>query len=292
MIQSNTISTNTAQYGGGIAFALSDVNNNIIVNNHATFDGGGLFACSGNVFANIDISGNHADRDGGGLSLCTGNIEHNLIHDNLATGNGAGIHTCTPSSGLAIHGNRIYNNTASASGGGLYACGGLIANNIIDHNNAVHGAGLSSCVAKIYDNTVWGNIASSTGGGMDNCIGTTTNPTLISGNIVWSNTAPTGKQLRHCAAPTYCDIQGWLSVGGSKHNIKGPPKLADPDNASLAAQDFRLNSDSPCIDHGDSSLGITDAYYGATRPVDLPDDQHPNGTGGSADIGADERETP
>ena len=213
--------------------------------------------------------------DGGGID---GNgshatVEHNAIIYNFAwlyvgpdTVFGGGIHDCD---GLIqynlIMGNEAQGDEGLGGGGGLSHCDGTIHNNVIAGNGGylVAGGGLYKCHGVIRNNTIFGNDVLY-GGGLAECSGSITNC------IVWGNTAYEDDQLRDCATPSYCCIEGW--TGDGTGNIPDDPILADTD-----ANDFHLLVGSPCIDAGDVMADLADDFEGDLRP---------NGTG--YDIGADE----
>ena len=116
------------------------IENNIIKDNHAGSDGGGLsFHCDGTIQNNF-ISNNYSI-SGGGISRCHGVIQNNLIAGNIARGN--------------------YREDNHVGGGGLYGCDAIIRNNTIVNNICERDAavGLSRCEGTIINNIIWGNEA-------------------------------------------------------------------------------------------------------------------------------------
>jgi len=77
-IQNNTISGNSAEWGGGLASCRGVIQNNAISGNEAWY-GSGLCGCYGTIQNNV-ISGNLT---GGGLYECGGTIQNNVISGNL-----------------------------------------------------------------------------------------------------------------------------------------------------------------------------------------------------------------
>ena len=200
------------------------IRNNIITGNSTWWHGGGITWCGGTI-ENNTITGNSAvsgGSGGGGLAWCNGTIQNNVIVGNSATGQngfGGGLAWCDG----VMRNNVIAGNTANYLGGGLWGCGGAIHNNTIVGNAAGAGGGLSSCMSSVM-----------------NC-------------IIWGNTAPVGAQVHDSVAPTYCCIQGWSE--GGEGNISEHPGLLDVDGADDNAldyedNDYRLSTDSPCIDAG------------------------------------------
>ncbi len=180
-IQDNTISENYnvnydnrppyVGYGGGLFFCDGIILNNIITDNTANDGGGGLYKCNGTIEKNT-FTGNSAGLDGGGVDQCNGTIQNNTFSNNSARF-GAGLGGC----GGTIRNNIISNNVSSYSGGGLSGCDGTIQNNIIKNNTAIgtsyyegYGGGLSSCIGTIQNNIIIGNSAKY-GGGLYQCGG-------------------------------------------------------------------------------------------------------------------------
>ena len=86
-IQNNTITGNSAGYGGGLYDCHGTIHNNTITGNSAEEDGGGLYWCHGTIQKNT-VTGNSAIY-GGGLSRCNGTIQNNTIAENSAEWGGA-----------------------------------------------------------------------------------------------------------------------------------------------------------------------------------------------------------
>jgi hypothetical protein len=174
-------------------------------------------------------------------------IEFNTITGNSApvgSGQGGGIAFCRG----PINNNIICGNSALTWGGGLAWCYGTIQNNTICGNSALTlGGGLAECRGLIENNTITGNSAQYGGGGLYYCNGT------IRNCIVWGNTAPADAQLPYSPSPSNCCIQAW--TGGGTGNTNRDPRFVDldgPDDNPNTWEDnnYRLQSDSPCIDAG------------------------------------------
>ena len=258
-IQNNTITGNSAEYGGGLSDCFGTIQNNTISGNTAE-SGGGLYRCVGTI-QNNTITGNLAI-SGGGLCICDGTVQSNTITDNTASFNGGGLFYCD---GI-IQDNIISENSADL-GGGLYKCDETIQDNIIAGNSADVGGGLYQCTGTIQSNTITGNLGRSFGGGLIWCDGTiqgniisgnlvnlydggglyqcdgTIQNNTITGNsaggkgggldecsatvvncIVWGNTALIGPQLWSGSTPTNSCIQDW--GGGGEGNISNDPMFA------------------------------------------------------------------
>ena len=160
-------------------------------------------------------------------------IQNNMIACNLGSG--------VAYSNGAIRSNLITHNSASC-GGGLSNCGGTIENNIISKNRADnYGGGLHYCSGRIRSNTIVGNRADK-GGGIHGSAG------LVRNCILWGNA---GSQVS--GTPTYCCIEGWTE--GGEGNIAEEPRFVNASSGNL-----RLMPDSPCVDAGfnDPELPETD----------------------------------
>jgi Lectin C-type domain/Concanavalin A-like lectin/glucanases superfamily len=108
-----------AEKGAGILGnqCHATITNNIILDNHALRQGGGIHGCHG-LLAGNTISNNSSNR-GGGLFGCHGKISDNLIFNNKA---------------ISIRG--IADRKRKGSGAGLHSCNGSITDNIIVYNLA------------------------------------------------------------------------------------------------------------------------------------------------------------
>ena len=222
---------------GGPAHAT--IRNNVITGNSSN----GLISCYGIIQNNV-ISGN----SGHGLYFCGGQILENRISEN----GGGGLAYCHGT----IRGNQITRNKATR-GGGLEFCEGRIVNNTICRNSADEGGGLYHCTGPIESNTIANNMARS-GGGLSECTGTILNC------IIWGNVALEGFQLYKSSVPYFSCIQNW--DGGGIGNISFYPHFVKP-----AAEDYHLQSWSPCIDAGDPASAFSN---------------EPKPNGGRIDMGA------
>jgi len=272
-IRDNTISQNTARGDGAGLFGCDGtIQNNMVSENWADGSGGGLSQCDGTIQKNA-IIGNSAERFGGGAAYCDGLMDHNNITGNSAHG-GGGLYDC----GGTIQDNTITGNSAIHSlkvsyGGGLYACNGTIQNNVISGNSAgYYGGGLAFCGGTIQNNLIAANnvIGDGRGGGLAYCDGTMQNNTIVGNSaglgggldfcfgeirdcIIWGNTATIQASQVGAGRPTYSCIQDWAR--GGEGNITADPRFVDPDGPDDDPQtyednDYRLRSDSPCINAG------------------------------------------
>jgi len=101
-LMDNTLTGNSASDGGGIYLNVetSILVNNVIADNVASFDGGGIVATSNSgtaTFTNNTVTGNTANDDGGGMYLSAASesaavyIYNNIVWDNVAVDEGNDI---------------------------------------------------------------------------------------------------------------------------------------------------------------------------------------------------------
>ena len=188
-IESNTITGNWAEAGGGIASDAGSptIVDNVIIGNHTPWYSGTAISCSGGypIISGNTIIGNWAEEkdeynDQAAVDILEGEP---VISDNIISGNmGPGI-ICADSDST------ISNNTIRSNTGIGIACGGATAT--ISGNTVIRNRGGISCFAgsiTITDNVVSGNIAPSwTAGGID--LG---GKGMVSGNIIIGNEAEQG----------------------------------------------------------------------------------------------------
>ena len=249
-IRNNVIANNSAEWnGGGVSGCYGVIENNTISGSDA-FEGAGLAYCGGTIRDNV-ITGNTAKGEGGALYGCTGTFEGNILSGNAAIG-GGGLAACEG----VFRFNTIWNNSAAEHGGAFAWCSGTFANNVIWENTAVgEGGGFFNCDGEFPNNTVVWNSAQ-LGGGFSQCYGTILNC------ILWGNSWES--PLYDCDTPRYCCIEDWAGEG--EGNINYNPYFVDEGNG-----DFHLKPCSPCIDAGDPASPFSN------EP--LPD-------GGRIDLGA------
>lgn len=176
-ITGNTIESNSGGSGGGIGCAASsmpDVRDNLVADNTALYNGGGLYSTD---YANPTIAGN------------------TFRKNNAINHTGGGVHAGTAAT---ITGNTFEENDA-VRGGGVAVTGPfahVIEGNLFLKNTAWDGGGLScefgSC-AEVTGNTFQQNSVPSSGGGFS-CFALGTNP-LVRGNLFLANQAYNGAAI-------------------------------------------------------------------------------------------------
>jgi hypothetical protein len=211
--------------GGGVFIALSSptIKFNIIRNNNVNRTGG-------------------ASTGGGGIRLGDGapRILNNIIIANAGMyGGGIVSNYALPT----VRNNVVaYNVVSQGVAGPTYGGGGLWFNGAVAGN-------------KVENNTIVGNSATGggssgaqgRGGGMIAVFGATIN---TRDNVVWGNMQTTGGQVAAVSAfalVTYSNIEGGFTGQG---NINLLPQFTDTS--------FYLQSISPCIDAGDTSVAFND----------------------------------
>ena len=238
-----------------------------ILSNNLAGVGGGLYCDSSRAtLTRCAIFGNTTDLFGGAGVAAVNDSNITLINcaitENLArgfAGNGGGVQF-NGSSGTLVN-CLIAQNVATFIGGGI--------------------ASVNDSDPTIINSTIAWNSAASNGGG----IYVAGLPTIVN-TILWSD-APEEIYIGTGDVDiTFSDVQGgWPGLA----NIVADPRFNDP-----FAGDFRLQSDSPCIDAADNTAvpaGIVTDLDGNPRFVDdpnTPDTGVAGGAGGSAivDMGA------
>ena len=217
-------------FGAGIKLGNSggQISGNVIANNNAGGDGGGLRADGGTfLFVDNEVFGNTSGINGGGLSL-----DHSLAY---------------------IGRNKITGNVASALGGGIfgYAISSDVEWNVIADNSAGSGGGmlfLASPFPTVSHNTMVENSSREAG---QVSLGEGCSP-LVEANIVARDLQGLGIFYMPGCSPTFVcnDVWGnaWGNYEGScgdqtgvNGNISTDPKFCDPSN-----YDFHLCENSPC----------------------------------------------
>jgi len=298
IIEGFYITNGYAYSGAGICcnHASATIRNNIIADNYAYNSGGGI-SCyySSNVIMHDNIvRDNVAEWSGGGFNVkfSQSEILRNTVYGNLAGKRGGGVRFASGS--FCMENNVIFNNWARYGGGVTVGCDpSTMMNNLIYGNVAsfygggIHATGLFPINS---NNTVYGNKANVGGGGIS--FGYTATGE-INNMILWSNTAPVGREiwLGETGKPShmsirYSDLKGGAPAVHAEPGCSltfGPGVLnADPLFVNGAKGDLHLLHASPCRNAGDSaapSLPIED-FEGDPRVVN-----------NSVDIGADEHFT-
>ncbi len=303
-IINSTLTNNTAGYGG--AGAAVNMIGCLIVSNSAPYSppegyGGGLYLGTASN-CTFTLNGWGYGITGGAAAQST--LYNCTVNTNLATYGGAGAYLsvlynctltgnkCSSTGGCGFNStnyNCVFANNVGTYGGAMY--GGVSFNCILSNNTATYGGGgshsstLNNCllVANVVGN---GSGGGATSGTLNNCTIVSNTATVGGGGvdggalnncIVYDNTAGSssagnnydGANLNYCCT-TPLPTNG---VG----NITNDPAFVD-----LANGNFRLQTNSPCINSGNNSY--------VKNSTDL--DGNPHISGGTADIGAFEVQSP
>jgi len=278
---------------GGISVSGNSnalIEDNVIRNNFATGQGGGIYCnnSSPTIRGNI-IEGNSVGPGAIGGGISCDNHSAPLIINNVFTNNSVspssgypatfgqgGAIYCSNLSNPTIVGNEFYNNRVNAggavgqNGGGaifLFAAAPVIENNVFVGNQANSGDGgaLYLFVSPVrFVNNVFANNSAVNNGG---AIYLDLSDPMIKNCIIHGNSAPNGPTiyLDRDSQPevTYTDIDGsWEGDG----NFDLDPLFRDPANMDyhLMATECGDPQDSPCIDAGDPGLldSLLDCSWG------------------------------
>jgi predicted outer membrane repeat protein len=283
-------------YGGGYGGPAGAVDNCVFSNNWAGNAGGAIYIPNpggGRAFTNCGFYNNAASTSGGGtysanLSQCSiignqapsgggaynGTLTACSLSSNSATLAGGGIYAGTLDS-CVLAGNRAGNggaaanttlwactladNSAATNGGGAW--NGTLYNCLLTRNNALSGGGAYGNT--LYNCTLVSNSATNSGGG-------TAGSFRAYNSIIYYNTAPTSSNYASGTFSACCTMP--LSI----NNISNAPVFVDRPGGN-----FRLQTNSPCINAGNNSYA---------NGVDL--DHRTRVLGGTVDIGAYEFQGP
>jgi hypothetical protein len=261
VVANNSVPTNHWNYsvpGGGTYKSL--LRDCMVVSNSASFGGGAANSLVSNCTVSANMAPNYGSTSfGGGLYNSTG--YNSFISGNFATTSGGGI-ARGKLSGCILSNNACFF-SAPSSGGGAYEC--FLENCLVISNASARGGGVFLDVGSIANCTIVGNTATNRGGGLSAEGGTArARNCIISGNLCPSGLLNTSNTFTTSSANlSNC----WLSVPGYRDATIG---------------DFRLLSNSPCINAGNNSF--------VSESTDL--DGNPRVSAGTVDIGAYEFQSP
>lgn len=262
---------NVAGGSGGAITSSGTFSNCLFYGNRAAANGGATLNAS---LRQCTLDGNSAAFGGGALG---GSLIGCTLRTNSASIAGGGAHSATLES-CAVNGNQsgdgggVYGGTSTAcvlagnsavNGGGAYSA--TLRNCLLYGNSADAGGGAYS--GNAYNCTVVENTATTSGGGLFNL--------TVYNSIIYDNTAPASPNHYNSSFTACCSIPMQLAqiTAGS---ISNPPAFVD-----LAGGNYRLQTNSPCIDRGNNSYPM---------PPDL--DGRPRKVGPKVDMGAYEFQGP
>ena len=249
-------------YGGGVSSGT--LNNCTLARNAAAQAGGGTFSST----LNYCTLGGNSSASGGGA--CYGTLNNCLLIGNSARdplgariGEGGGTYSCT------LTNCTLMNNSARVSGGG--ASWGSLFGCLIVGNTALQGGGAAANL--LVNCTVVGNSAPSDGGVGGGLGGGVLGGTVVN-SILIHNTDTFGAPNYDDATLSFCCP---VPDPGGTGNITNDPAFVDE-----AGGNYRLKTNSPCINGGSN----------ASAPGGTDLDGNPRVAGGTVDIGAYEFPSP
>ena len=304
-----TIAFNFATSGGG---AFNGVLNGSTLVTNAALNGAG--ACS-NILNNCTLMGNAAKGLGGGVYGSA--LNQCKVSWNTNSGIGGGMDACLVANCFISNNVSMRDLGGGASRSALIDC--LLVNNQANGGGGVYASDLTNCTLKgnlaldsvggggalqstLYNCTLTSNSATTGEGGCG--YGCAFNDCLISSNWAPSVSGSFGSSLINCTvvghtngfAAFLCTVRNSIVYynstnyyGGSLLSCCTEPLPSgfgnftnDPRFLNLAIGDFRLQSNSPCINAGNNLF--------VTNSTDL--DGNPRIRGGTVDIGGYEFQSP
>lgn len=265
------IEGNSARFGGGAAEAV--LNNCVLTNNQATTSGGGASFC---FATNCTLVNNLAGSGGGDRGSTLVNC---LLANNQAITNGGGsLHGSVPAVGSLLINCTLKNNSAGNLGGGADGC--PLINCVLTQNSALNGGGTYYC--DMWNCLVTSNTAA-VGAGADSSM--MANCTVTANHASQSVGGVNGCTLMNCIvyynSATFSPDNSGSSIYSSCLPLTGSI-TNEPLFANQAGGDYRLQSNSPCINSGNNIYN--------TNSLDL--DGNPRVMAGTMDLGAYEFQTP
>jgi hypothetical protein len=264
------LSGNSAPGGAGAYY--STLNNCTVSGNSGSSRGGGAVYCTLN---NCALTGNSAE-DGGAADGCT--LNNCTLTGNWASGGGGAsestLNMCTLSGNsgtdgggaayCTLNGCALSGNSAAWVGGG--ALFSTLNNCTLTGNTAFHNGG-GAYDSDLVNCTLLGNSSTNSGGGAYYC--------RLNNCIVYYNAGPPDENNYASGSLNYSCTTPMPTNGLG--NITNVPLFVDASNGN-----FRLQSNSPCINAGNNSF--------APAGTDLAG--NPRIAGGTVDIGAYEFQSP
>jgi len=226
--------------------------------NHATVDGGGLGIHQGAPeIADSTFSGNAADNEGGGVGIANGATPR--------------LERCVFDGNVAVHGGGMGNRAASP----------VIESCLFVGNEAELGAGMGNelgAAPVIAGCTFHGNAAEGGGGAVGNDGALLT----VVGSVFWADTPDEiSSDLSSEVQVGYSAVEGGAPLFAEVEAlIDSYPLFVDPE-----ADDFHLQSGSPCIDAADGDEAPELDIEGNPR-IDDPDTENTGAGPPWADMGA------
>ena len=139
---------------------------------------------------------------------------------------------------------------------------------------SAYGGGLYNCRGIILNNTIYKNTSTSGGGGFHSYY----DVQLLQNCIIWDNYAPEYPDI-FIGSDETTSLYNYIENEGESKNTPAFPEFYDPDSG-----DFRLKSNSPCIDAGGYTSYVIKDILGNSRGFDGVAEYR--GDGSDYDIGA------
>lgn len=280
--------------GGGVFLSRGgEVTGGTIVSNRAYYGAGAYLFQDGPRVVNSTLGWNAGAAGGGAYADHSGMLESCTIVSNRATGSGGGAYL---SAGGAVVGCSILGNSSGQFGGGVICdAGGLVSRcrilrNTAEESGAGYGGGVELYAGGAAQSSlIVSNIAKYHGGGVELRYGGTLDDCTVFGNYTYTPSSGYGgggvgcvwwgdKLVRNCiiygnrslegppnwstngstgtAAFQYCCTSPTNGLPDGQGCFESDPLLLNPD-----AGDFRLQTNSPCVNAGtnlDWMLGAVD----------------------------------
>ncbi len=310
----NGVHNTLGNYGGGVYLTHAVMTNCIIAGNMPRRYAGGVYLGNGAVMSNCIVRGNRvewlwggsAGCQGGGVFIENGEVWDCLIADNSSENSGGGCYFSTLGGGLLMN-SVVSNNIAATNSGGFHISqdAHVVSNSIICHNRVTGpyaysgGGGTLYRGGRIANCLIYGNQDNAGGGGIYVNRNAVIESCTIAGNdgyfgglyliagdpaytiqvmnsISYSNTAVSGDGNLYGASSrtpfTNCCVIPSVSAYGEGNTTNYPMFVAP------AADNYRLQYGSPCINAGANQAWMADALDLDRLPRILP-------AGGTVDIG-------
>lgn len=248
IIQGNLIDSNDARYGGGVSLAGRDAAlvDNVITNNAAAVQGGGVYMLSAGRIEGGRISLNEAGMEGGGVYGASASLSPFYVGTevtrNTATYAGGGLFFDTAQA--IVEGSTITSNTTSvSSGGGISATSGsgvAVTDCVLSSNMAATNGGGIDCDegshVTVSSSTLSGNEALNCGGGiaLENSVVDIAPQTYIE-----DNTAVTGGGVYSLNATA--SAQGSVSISDNTATDSGGGIYTSGGTLDLAPDPFGMS---------------------------------------------------
>ncbi len=197
-------------------------------------DGGGVFLSRGPVVRSCVLASNRAVSGGGAMIMEAGRLDRCVVRDNHADFSGGGVYL--------LNGGELLNT--------------LICSNVVDSDFSGTAGGVFIWNGSVRHCTVAHNRAKDEGGGLY-C----SSATRVDNSIIYHNSAPAGSNYYFHAATTFTNCNTAPSSGVQA--VTGDPRFRQ-----TMPGYYRLATNSPSLDQGLASAGVTNDLEGVWRPLD------------------------